>query len=93
MNQTSDPLSELQAIAREYHHNPNQQALLEPVKEPVLLLRAKYASYEVVTEILAAHGVNVPLSVLRKFCRRHYDEMLKVRHGLQKETPTGTSNI
>lgn len=70
---------ELVQVASQYQHVTQSASLLEPYKEPLLVLRAKYASYEQITEILNQRGVRVSLATVRKFCRKHSAEMKRMR--------------
>lgn len=84
------PASEaLAQVANDYIHNPVPAETLDPLKGSILLLRAKYASYEDITALLASHGAQVPVGTVRKFCRRHHGEVQKLRSGLSrpKNTP------
>jgi intracellular sulfur oxidation DsrE/DsrF family protein len=54
----SNGQNEILKFAREYQHNPNQHVVLEPHKEAILLLRAKYATYDTNTETLKQKGVD-----------------------------------
>lgn len=65
--------------ANEYTHNPTPQTVLNPFKEAILTLRAKYASYEIVTSMLAQHGVQVPIATVRRFCRCNHGDMKRIR--------------
>jgi len=71
--------------AKQYQHAVTPQAVLEPYKDGILLLRAKYASYETITETLTTHGVQVSGATVRKFCRRHHAEMRRLRTALDAE--------
>ncbi len=79
MTASTDINAALLETAREYQHSVTPQAVLEPYKYAILLLRAKYASYETITEILTAHGVQISDATVRKFCRRHHPEMKRLR--------------
>lgn len=77
---TNDPLCvELMALAGQYQHVVQSPSVLEPYKEPLLLLRAKYASYEQITEMFNERGINISLATVRKFCRKHNVEMKRMR--------------
>lgn len=78
MNPTQASAALLKA-ANKYTHNPTPQAVLDPFKEAILTLRAKYASYEIVTEMLNKHEVQVSIATVRRFCRRHHGEMRLIR--------------
>jgi CII-binding regulator of phage lambda lysogenization HflD len=70
----------LESLAEEYNHQREQHlAKLEPYRRPILVMRAKYASYDIITEILNQHGVHVSVTSIRKFCRRHHSEMERIR--------------
>jgi hypothetical protein len=78
----STGLSEVFKFAQEYQHNPNQHVVLEPLKDAILLLRAKYATYDTITETLNKNGIKVSEASVRRFCRTHYNEIKR----LQSET-------
>ena len=75
--------AELSAIAAEYNHSGQQQSLLESYKEPILLLRAKHASYEKITELLQQKGILVSVATVRKFCRKYQAETKRQRTELE----------
>jgi len=75
----SPAVAELLQFAENYQHNPNQHIVLDPYQDAVLLLRAKYATYDTITETLRSKGVQVSEATVRNFCRRHHDEMKKLR--------------
>lgn len=78
--------------ANEYTHNPTPQTVLNPFKEAILTLRAKYASYEIVTSMLAQHGVRVPITTVRRFCRCNHSEMKRIRAEiLVQKKPSSTT--
>ena len=84
MTTTSDPLvTELAAVAGQYQHVAQSLSALDPYKEPVLLLRAKYASYEYITDLLNQRGVQLSIATVRKFCRKHNAEMRQLRHKIE----------
>ncbi len=72
-------LADLSKEAADYNHSPASYATLEPYREPILLLRAKYASYEIVTEILVSRGIKVSEATVRRFSRRDNTEMKRLR--------------
>jgi hypothetical protein len=80
----SNPVSELLQLARDYQHNPNQNSILGPFKKQVLLLRAKYATYVTITEILDQNSVKVSEATVRRFCRRYYVEIEHLRKEMDK---------
>jgi hypothetical protein len=82
--------AELSTIATEYNHSVQQQSLLETYKEPILLLRAKYASYEKITELLQAKGIKVSVATVRKFCRKYQADAKRLRAELES-TPAHTT--
>ncbi len=51
--------ADLAKVAAEYNHSVLQQAVLENYKESILLLRAKFASYEKIAELLNQRGIKV----------------------------------
>ena len=65
---TEELKADLAKVASEYNHSVLQQALLDNYKEPLLLLRAKYASYETIVKLLAERGAKVSVGTIRKFC-------------------------
>lgn len=75
----SNSVSELLKAAHEYEHNPNLHIALEPFKEVILLLRAKYATYDTITAMLNEKGMKISETTVRKFCRIHQEEMKKLR--------------
>jgi len=85
-----DIRSAILAAARDYRRSSVAQAILEPHEEAIILLRAKSASYEKVVELLAAHGVIVSTSTLRRFCHRHTAAIRRVR--ASKEPPLPSSS-
>jgi hypothetical protein len=78
--------AELSTIATEYNHSVQQQSLLETYKNPILLLRAKYASYEKITELLQQKGIKVSVATVRKFCRKYQPEAKRLRLELEGRT-------
>lgn len=84
--------AELSTIATEYNHSVQQQSLLESYKNPILLLRAKYASYEKITELLQLKGIRVSVATVRKFCRKYQTEAKRLRAELEGTPPPATEN-
>jgi hypothetical protein len=76
---TIDIIGELDEFARDYQHNPIQHIILNPYKNSILTLRAKYATYEVITSTLNGKGVKVSEATVRKFCRTHQQEVKRLR--------------
>jgi hypothetical protein len=70
---------EILKFAQEYQHNPNQHIALEPHKEAILVLRAKYATYDTITETLNKNGVKVSEASVRRFCRTNYNEIKRLQ--------------
>lgn len=84
MTDETNAQEKLETIAAQYHYNrQQQQALLEPFRNPILLMRAKYASYDIITEILNQHGVKISVTTVRRFCRMNHAEMMRIRAGLE----------
>lgn len=81
MNPTETQEALLKA-ATDYNHNPTPQAILDPFREAILTLRAKFASYEIVTDMLTQHGVQVSIATVRRFCRRNHGDMKRIRNDL-----------
>ena len=78
--------ADLARVAAEYNHSVLQQALLDNYKEPLLLLRAKYASYETIVKLLAERGVKVSVGTIRKFCMTHEEEVKRLRAEFKERT-------
>src|SRR5271155_3183254 len=90
--------ADLAKVAAEYNHSVLQQAVLENYKDSILLLRAKYASYERIAELLNERDIKVSVATVRKFCRKYQDEALRLRAEMaaeavaeQKTTPQPTA--
>lgn len=82
---TNDPLhEELAALADQYQHTVQSPSVLEPYKQPVLLLRAKYASYEQIADMLIQRGIQISTATVRRFCRTHHAEMKQLRHDIDE---------
>ena len=82
---TEELKADLAKVASEYNHSVLQQALLDNYKEPLLLLRAKYASYETIVKLLAERGVKVSVGTIRKFCMTHEAEVKRLRAEFKEE--------
>ncbi len=80
--------SELSAVAADYNHSVQQQAVLESFKDPILLLRAKYASYERISELLQPYGIRVSVATVRNFCRKYQAEAKRLRSELENQPST-----
>ncbi len=83
----------LDGLASDYQHNPIQHVILNPFKNSILTLRAKYATYETITSILNNNGVKVSEATVRKFCRTHLQEVKRLRTDIdrkRRETEGGT---
>ncbi len=92
---TNDPIhEELATLAAQYQHVAQSPSLLEPYKEPILTLRAKYASYEQISDMLQQCGVQISQATVRRFCRTHNTEMKRLRHEIDsaKHKEVVTSN-
>jgi len=83
---TEELKADLAKVASEYNHSVLQQALLDNYKEPLLLLRAKYASYETIVKLLAERGVKVSVGTIRKFCMTHEAEVKRLRTEFKERT-------
>ncbi len=83
--------ADLIEFANSYQHSANQQSTLEPHKDAILLLRAKYASYEIITEELTKRGIKISVASVRKFCRRHNTAMRRLRHDIEAGARTPAS--
>jgi hypothetical protein len=84
--------AELSTIATEYNHSVQQQSLLETYKDPILLLRAKYASYEKITELLQQKGIRVSVATVRKFCRKYQVDAKRLRSELEGRPAEATES-
>lgn len=80
--------ADLAKVAAEYNHSVLQQAILENYKDSILLLRAKYASYEKITELLNERDIKVSVATVRKFCRKYQDEAQRLRIEIETDTVT-----
>jgi hypothetical protein len=78
--------ADLAKVAAEYNHSGVQQALLENYKDSILLLRAKYASYEKIAELFIERGIKVSVATVRKFCRKYHAETQNLRAGIERDT-------
>jgi hypothetical protein len=76
---TSEIAANMDQIASDYEHNPIQHVILNPFKNSILVLRAKYATYELITTTLNEQGVKVSEATVRKFCRTHLQEVKRLR--------------
>lgn len=82
--------ADLAKVASEYNHSVLQQAVLENYKDSILLLRAKYASFEKITELLNERGIKVSVATVRKFCRKYHDEAQRLREEIAADNNTET---
>lgn len=57
--------------ARRHSPVPTQRSRLMPVREAIIVFRAKRTSYERIAAILKAHGVTIQASAIGYFVRRH----------------------
>jgi hypothetical protein len=80
--------ADLAKVAAEYNHSVLQQAVLENFKDPILLLRAKFASYEKIAELLNQRGIKVSVATVRKFCRKYHDEAQRLRTEIADDVST-----
>jgi len=78
--------ADLAKVAAEYNHSVLQQAVLENYKDSILLLRAKYASYEKITELLNERDIRVSVATVRKFCRKYLEEAERLRAEIETDT-------
>ena len=77
--------ADLAKVASEYNHSQLQQAILENYKDSILLLRAKYASYEKIAELLNERDIKVSVATVRKFCRKYQDEANRLRAEMEAD--------
>src|SRR5258708_23765530 len=82
--------ADLAKVGAEYNHSVLQQAVLENYKDSILLLRAKFASYEKIAELLNERGIKVSVATVRKFCRKYLDEVQRLRSEIAENMGTGT---
>ena|SRR5450631_1926362 len=80
--------ADLAKVAAEYNHSVLQQAVLENYKDSILLLRAKYASYEKISELLNERDIKVSVATVRKFCRKYQDEAQRLRTEIETDAVT-----
>ena len=80
--------ADLAKVAAEYNHSVLQQAVLENYKDSILLLRAKFASYEKIAELLNERGIKVSVATVRKFCRKYLDEAQRLRTEIAADAST-----
>ena len=80
--------ADLAKVAAEYNHSVLQQAVLENYKDSILLLRAKYASYEKIAELFIERGIKVSVATVRKFCRKYHEETQNLRAEIERDTVT-----
>src|ERR1700722_15569696 len=80
--------ADLARVAAEYNHSVLQQAVLENHKDSILLLRAKYASYEKIAELLNERDIKVSVATVRKFCRKYQEEAQRPRTEIEADMVT-----
>ena len=80
--------ADLARVAAEYNHSILQQAVLENYKDSILLLRAKYASYEKIAELFIERGIKVSVATVRKFCRKYQEEAQRLRAEIAADSGT-----
>jgi hypothetical protein len=80
--------ADLAKVAAGYNHSVLQQAVLENYRDSIILLRAKYASYEKIAELLNERGIKVSVATVRKFCRKYLDESQRLRAEIAENTAT-----
>ena len=80
--------ADLAKVAAEYNHSVLQQAVLENYKDSILLLRAKYASYEKISELLNERDIKVSVATVRKFCRKYQEEAQRLRAEIAADSGT-----
>jgi hypothetical protein len=89
----ADIAADFDQKARNYEHSPIQHTILNPYKNSILILRAKYATYETITTMLTDSGVKVSEATVRKFCRTHQAEMKRLRTEIdrRRREPVGAA--
>ena len=85
--------ADLAKVAAEYNHSVLQQAILENYKDSILLLRAKFASFEKITDLLNERGIKVSVATVRKFCRKYHDEAQRLREEIAADTAADTQEV
>jgi hypothetical protein len=85
--------ADLAKVAAEYNHSVLQQAILENYKDSILLLRAKFASFEKITDLLNERGIKVSVATVRKFCRKYHDEAQRLREEIAADIATDTQEV
>jgi hypothetical protein len=77
-------------LAQDYKHNPNLHVILDPYKDAVLILRAKCATYNAITEMLRTNGIKVSEATVRNFCCRHQTEIKQLRNEIARRDKDAT---
>ena len=86
----------LLAEAKNYDPAAHTRSLLAPHRDTLLLMRAKFMSYEQVSATLAKHGLNVSPTAVGVFCRRHFTkaEIDRLRRGhTRRPTPAPADQL
>lgn len=78
-------MNALEIAARNFVVSPKAGRHLERHRSTVLTLRAKYATFSQVQDLLAQHGVIVSESSITRFCRKHRAEIQRLRLQLEQE--------
>ena len=77
--------ADLAKVAADYNHAALQQAVLENYRDSILLLRAKFASYEKIAELLNERNIKVSVATVRKFCRKYQEEANRLRAEIEAD--------
>jgi transposase-like protein len=85
--------ADLAKVATDYNHSVLQQAVLENYRDSILLLRAKFASFEKITELLNERGIKVSVATVRKFCRKYHEESQRLREEIAADTAADTQEV
>jgi hypothetical protein len=80
------PASTLDEAALGFVAPPKFSRQLESKRNAVLTLRAKYASYPQIQDLLKAYGIEVPESAIARFCRKYRGQIQRLRINLEQET-------
>jgi hypothetical protein len=83
----------METRADDYKHNPLQHVILNPYKNSILRLRAKYATYESITNMLNEEGVKVSEATVRKFCRTYPHEVKRLRVEIDRQRGETTGSV
>jgi len=78
-------MNALETAARNFVVSPKAGRQLERYRATVLTLRAKYATFSEIQDLLTQHGVIVSESSVTRFCRKHRADIQRLRLQLEQE--------